>query len=85
LFATINAVRWLWPELRHKDDDGEVPSMGAFQALEWGINYPDAMKGLMLIVPGARSDRHVHAIFEAVETAIKGQLVHGFGRVGRGT
>ena len=23
LFATINAVRWLWPELRHKDDDGE--------------------------------------------------------------
>ena len=47
------------------------PSMGAFQALEWGINYPDAMKGLMLIVPGGRSDRHVHAIFDAVETAIK--------------
>src|SRR3954447_13435496 len=23
LFATINPVRWLWPELRHKDDDGE--------------------------------------------------------------
>ena len=28
------------------------PSMGAFQGLELGINYPDAMKGLMLIVPG---------------------------------
>jgi homoserine O-acetyltransferase len=47
------------------------PSMGAFQGLEWGINFPDAMKGLMLIVPGGRSDRHVHAIFDAVETAIK--------------
>jgi hypothetical protein len=81
LFATINAIRWLWPELRHKDDDGEVPSMGAFQALEWGINYPDAMKGLMLIVPGARSDRHVHAIFERRRDRDQGQLVHGFGRV----
>jgi hypothetical protein len=39
-----------------------------------GINYPDALKGLMLIVPGARSDRHVHAIFDAVETAIKASL-----------
>lgn len=47
------------------------PSMGAFQALEWGINYPDAMKGLFLVVPAGRSDRHVHAIFDAVETAIK--------------
>jgi homoserine O-acetyltransferase len=47
------------------------PSMGAFQGLEWGINYPDAMKGLILVVPGGRSDRHVHAIFDAVETAIK--------------
>jgi len=47
------------------------PSMGAFQGLEWGINYPDVMKGLMLIVPGGRSDRHIHAIFDAVETAIK--------------
>ena len=50
------------------------PLSGAFQAWEWGINYPDAMKGLMLIVPGARSDRHVHAIFDAVETAIKASL-----------
>ncbi|HWQ29039.1 MAG TPA: alpha/beta fold hydrolase [Dehalococcoidia bacterium] len=47
------------------------PSMGAFQGLEWGIHYPDFMKGLLLIVPGARSDRHVHAIFDAVETAVK--------------
>jgi homoserine O-acetyltransferase/O-succinyltransferase len=47
------------------------PSMGAFQGLEWGINYPDTMKGLMLIVPGGRSDRHIHAIFDAVETAVK--------------
>jgi homoserine O-acetyltransferase/O-succinyltransferase len=47
------------------------PSMGAQQALEWGIHYPDFMDGLLLIVPGARSDRHVRAIFDAVETAIK--------------
>ena len=46
-------------------------SMGAFQGLEWGIHYPDFMKGLLLIVPGAKSDRHVHAIFDAVERAIK--------------
>jgi homoserine O-acetyltransferase len=32
------------------------PSMGAFQALEWGINYPDFAQGLILIVPGAKSD-----------------------------
>jgi homoserine O-acetyltransferase len=47
------------------------PSMGAQQALEWGIHYPDFMDRLLLIVPGARSDRHVRAIFDAVETAIK--------------
>jgi homoserine O-acetyltransferase/O-succinyltransferase len=47
------------------------PSMGAQQALEWGIHYPDFMDGLLLIVPASRSDRHVRAIFDAVETAIK--------------
>jgi homoserine O-acetyltransferase len=47
------------------------PSMGSFQGLEWGINYPDAMKGLILIVPAGRSDRHVHSIFDAIKNAIK--------------
>ena len=47
------------------------PSMGSFQALEWGINYPDFAKGLIAIVPSARSDRHVHAIFDAVVNTIK--------------
>ncbi len=47
------------------------PSMGSFQALEWGINYPDFAKGLLAIVPSARSDRHVHAIFDAVINTIK--------------
>lgn len=46
-------------------------SMGSFQALEWGINYPDFAKGLLAIVPSARSDRHVHAIFDAVINTIK--------------
>ncbi|MSQ59089.1 MAG: alpha/beta fold hydrolase [Betaproteobacteria bacterium] len=47
------------------------PSMGSFQALEWGIHFRDFMKGLLLIVPSARSDRHVHAIFDAVISTIK--------------
>lgn len=47
------------------------PSMGSFQALEWGINYPDFAKGLILVVPSARSDRHVNAIFDAVINTIK--------------
>ncbi len=47
------------------------PSMGSFQALEWGINYPDFAKGLLAIVPSARSDRHVHAIFDTVINTIK--------------
>jgi homoserine O-acetyltransferase len=42
------------------------PSMGSMQALEWGIHFPDFAKGLLLIVPSARSDRHVQAIFDAV-------------------
>ena len=47
------------------------PSMGSFQALEWGINYPDFAKSLILVVPSARSDRHVNAIFDAVINTIK--------------
>src|ERR1700716_2163226 len=33
---------------------------------EWGINYPTFMKGLILIVPAARSDQHFHSIVDAV-------------------
>ncbi len=42
------------------------PSMGSMQALEWGIHFPDFARGLLLIVPSARSDRHVQAIFDSV-------------------
>ncbi len=42
------------------------PSMGSFQGVEWGINYPTFMKGLVLIVPAARSDQHFYAIVDAV-------------------
>ena len=31
------------------------PSMGSFQGVEWGINYPTFMKGLILIVPAFAS------------------------------
>jgi len=42
------------------------PSMGSFQGVEWGVNYPAFMKGLVLIVPAARSDQHFYAIVDAV-------------------
>ncbi len=45
-------------------------SMGAFQGVEWGINYPDSMRGLLLWVPAARSDRHFHIIMDAVAATI---------------
>jgi homoserine O-acetyltransferase/O-succinyltransferase len=47
------------------------PSMGSFQALEWGIHFRNFMNGLLLVVPSARSDRHVHAIFDAVINTIQ--------------
>jgi homoserine O-acetyltransferase len=47
------------------------PSMGSMQALEWGILYPDFAKGLIAVVPSARSDRHLQAIFDAVIATIK--------------
>ncbi len=41
------------------------PSMGSFQGVEWGINYPNFMKGIIMIVPAARSDQHFHSIADA--------------------
>jgi homoserine O-acetyltransferase/O-succinyltransferase len=45
-------------------------SMGSFQTVEWGINFPDAMAGLIMIVPAARSDNHFRTIFDAFEATI---------------
>jgi homoserine O-acetyltransferase len=45
-------------------------SMGAFQSVEWGVTYPGFAKGLFLWVPAARSDRHFHAIVDAVNAVI---------------
>jgi len=46
------------------------PSMGSFQALEWGIHYPGFMRGLVLIVPTARNDQRFRAIADAVRATI---------------
>jgi homoserine O-acetyltransferase/O-succinyltransferase len=46
------------------------PSMGSFQGVEWGVAYPDMMRGLILWVPAARSDRRIQAVFDAVEAMI---------------
>ena len=45
-------------------------SMGSFQTVEWGINYPDFMTGLIMIVPAARSDHHFAAVVDAFEAMI---------------
>lgn len=46
------------------------PSMGSFQGVEWGILYPDFMRGLVLIVPAARSDAHFGSIVECLTAMI---------------
>jgi homoserine O-acetyltransferase len=45
-------------------------SMGSFQTVEWGINHPDAMNGLIMIVPAARSDHHFAAVVDAFQAMI---------------
>lgn len=45
-------------------------SMGASQSVEWGINYPGAMAGLIMMCPAARSDHHFAAIVDAFEATV---------------
>lgn len=45
-------------------------SMGSWQAVEWGINFPDAMSGLIMIGPSARVDHHLAAYLDAIEATI---------------
>ena len=45
-------------------------SMGSFQGLEWGVHHPDMMRGLILWVPAARSDRRFQTIVDTVEAMI---------------
>lgn len=45
-------------------------SAGSFQALEWGIAHAEFMRGLVLLVPAARSDNHFGAICDALEATI---------------
>ena len=46
-------------------------SMGAFQALEWGIHFPDFVKGLLLIVPAARSPINIKAVIDTMVEVVK--------------
>ena len=52
-------------------------SMGSFQTVEWGINFPDAMSGLIMIVPTARSDHHFAAVVDAFEAMITSIQIPG--------
>jgi homoserine O-acetyltransferase len=45
-------------------------SMGSFQGLEWGIAHPGMMRGLLLWVPAARSDRRFQTVVDTVEAMI---------------
>jgi homoserine O-acetyltransferase/O-succinyltransferase len=46
-------------------------SMGSFQAIEWGIHYPDMVDGLLLIVPAARSEQLFAAVVDAMIAAVE--------------
>ena len=46
-------------------------SMGAFQALEWGIHVPDFVKGLLLIVPAAKAPNNFKAVIDAMIEVVK--------------
>lgn len=46
------------------------PSMGSFQGVEWGVNYSEFMRGLVLIVPAARSD----ALFGSIVAALNAMI-----------
>jgi homoserine O-acetyltransferase len=46
------------------------PSLGSFQGIEWGVTYPAFMRGLILWVPAARSDRQIHAVVDAITAVI---------------
>jgi homoserine O-acetyltransferase len=45
-------------------------SMGSFQAVEWGIHFPDAMGGLIMIGPAARMDHHLASYITAILATI---------------
>ena len=46
-------------------------SMGAFQALEWGIHHPDFAQGLMLLVPAARAPVNIKAVIDSMIEIVK--------------
>ena len=46
------------------------PSMGSFQGLEWGVHYPDAMSGLVLIVPAPRAENTFKMIVDTMNTCV---------------
>jgi homoserine O-acetyltransferase len=41
-------------------------SSGAYQALEWGVMYPEFARGLLLYAPAAQADRHVKVIVDGI-------------------
>jgi len=56
------------------------PSMGSFQGLEWGINYPDAMSGLVLIVPAPRAENTFKMIVDTMNKCVELDPVWNGGR-----
>ena len=46
-------------------------SMGAQIALEWGINYPDFVRGLVLHAASARTNNQIKVVVDAMVSAIK--------------
>lgn len=46
-------------------------SMGAFQALEWGIHHPDFVRGLLLLVPAARAPANIKAVIDTMYEVVQ--------------
>jgi homoserine O-acetyltransferase/O-succinyltransferase len=46
-------------------------SMGAFQAVEWGIHYPDFVRGLLLLVPAAKAAANFKAVVDTMIEVVK--------------
>ena len=42
------------------------PSMGSFQAIEWGVHFPDFVRGLMMLVPAPKASATLKALVDVM-------------------
>ena len=42
------------------------PSMGSFQAIEWGLHFPDFVRGLLMLVPAPKASATLKALVDVM-------------------